>query len=334
MGDSRFHRYNPVMPSKFPKVTSASFIETMDCLPAPKIPEGPEWTYEIKLDGYRLEAVKRKGTVTLYSRRKNVLNEKFGYIAQALEDLPDETVLDGELVGLDEQGISNFNMLQNFKSAEKQIHYYVFDVLVWKGKSLLERPLHERRKILARIAPRNDHIGMSVVDERSASAILKFAKQHGLEGVIAKRADSKYEPGRRSGLWTKTRINLGQEFVIGGYTPGNPFDALIVGFYHGKGLLFAARVRAGFVPATRREVFAKIKGLKTSKCPFVNLPESTPGRWGQGLTAEKMKSCLWVKPEVVVRIDFSEWTGADKLRHTQFVALRDDKDPRKVVRET
>jgi DNA ligase D-like protein (predicted ligase) len=322
------------MPSKPHKAGAASFIETMDCLPAAKIPEGPEWTYEIKLDGYRLEAVKRKGAVTLYSRRKNILNQKFGYIAEALDDLPDETVLDGELVGLDEQRISNFKLLQNFKSAEKQIHYYVFDVLVWKGQSLLGSPLHERRVILAKVVPRNDHIALSVVDTRSAPAILKFVKQHGLEGVIAKRADSKYEPGKRSGLWTKTRINLGQEFVVGGYKPGNPFDALIVGFYQGKDLLFAARVRAGFVSATRREVFAKIKGLKISKCPFVNLPESAPGRWGQGLTAEKMKSCVWVKPEVVVRIDFAEWTGADKLRHTKFVALRDDKDPRKVVRET
>jgi ATP-dependent DNA ligase len=99
--------------------------------------------------------------------------------------------------------------------------------------------------------------------------------------------------------------------------------------------IFAARVRAaGFVPATRREVFALIKGLRISRCPFVNLPESEPGRWGQGLTAEKMKSCIWVKPEVVVRIDFAEWTGADKLRHPQFFAIRDDKDPRKVVKET
>jgi ATP-dependent DNA ligase len=121
--------------------------------------------------------------------------------------------------------------------------------------------------------------------------------------------------------------------LIGGYTPGNPFDALIVGFYRRKDLMFAGRVRAGFVPATRREVVTKIKGLKIPKCPFANLPETTPGRWGQGLTAEKMKTCIWVKPESVVRIDFAEWTGADKLRHTKFVALRDDKDPRKVVKE-
>jgi bifunctional non-homologous end joining protein LigD len=98
--------------------------------------------------------------------------------------------------------------------------------------------------------------------------------------------------------------------------------------------MFAARVRAGFVPAKSREVFAQIKHLKTAKCPFANLPEKSEGRWGQGLTAEKMKGCIWLKPEAVVRVDFAEWTGADKLRHTKFVAMRDDKDPRKVVRET
>src|SRR6202034_2114277 len=121
-----------------------------------------------------------------------------------------------------------------------------------------------------------------------------------------------YEPGKRSGLWQKYRLNLQQEFVIGGYTRGaNTFDALIIGFYRGKDLFFASRVRAGFVPATRREVFAKIKDLKTPKCPFVNLPEVSEGRWGQGLTAEKMKSCVWLKPKVVVRVDFAEWTSGE-----------------------
>jgi DNA ligase D-like protein (predicted ligase) len=305
----------------------------MECLPVSKIPEGLQWTYEIKLDGYRLEVVKDKGRITLYSRRRNVLNQKFGYIAEALEDLPDGTVLDGELVALGAEGHADFNMLQNFRSAEHQIRYYAFDVLMHKGKSFIDQPLAERRALLAKILPDNNKISLSAVDT-SASRILRFVKQHGLEGVVAKRADSMYEPGRRSGAWSKYRINLAQEFVVGGYTPGNPFDALVVGFYRGKEFLFAARVRAGFVPATRREVSAKIKGLEISKCPFVNLPETAPGRWGQGLTAEKMKSCIWVKPEVVVRIDFAEWTGADKLRHTKFIGLTEDKDPGKVVRET
>jgi DNA ligase D-like protein (predicted ligase) len=311
----------------------AAFIETMDCLPVSTLPEGTQWTYEIKLDGYRLEVVKSGSKVTVYSRRRNILNTKFGYIADALQDLPDATVIDGELVAMEEDGRSNFSLLQNFRSAESKIHYYAFDVLMHKGKLLTDKPLAERREILEKILPRNEHISLSVVD-RFAGQMLAFVKEHGLEGIVAKRADSPYEPGKRSGLWSKYRLNLGQEFVIGGYTPGNPFDALIVGFYRGKDLMFAGRVRAGFVPATRREVLTKLKRLKVPKCPFVNLPEKEPGRWGQGLTAEKMKSCIWVKPETVVRIDFAEWTGADKLRHTKYVALRDDKDPRKVVRET
>jgi DNA ligase D-like protein (predicted ligase) len=310
----------------------ATFIETMECLPVTEIPRGPEWSYEIKLDGYRLEAVKNVGEVTLYSRRRNILNHKFGYIAEALKKLSDSTVLDGELVAMDSEGRSDFQLLQNFRSAELKIHYYAFDLLFHKGKLLTQLPLEERRALLQKIVPVNDHISISVVDH-SAAQMLKFVKQHGLEGIIAKRVDSVYEPGKRSGLWSKYRINQGQEFVVGGYTPGNPFDALIVGFYRGKDLIYAAKVRAGFVPATRREVFARIKDLKPSKCSFVNLPEKGEGRWGQGLTAEKMKQCIWLRPKVVVRIGFLEWTGADHLRHTKFVALRDDKDPRKVVKE-
>jgi ATP-dependent DNA ligase len=155
----------------------------------------------------------------------------------------------------------------------------------------------------------------------------QFPPHQGLEGVVAKRADSIYQPGLRTGLWSKHRITMGQEFVVGGYTPSaNGVDALVVGFYRGKDLIYAGRVRAGFVPATRKEVFAKIKHLKTDKCPFSNLPEKATGRWGQGTTAEKMKECIWLKPEIVARIDFLEWTGTDHLRHTKFVALRDDKE--------
>jgi len=282
-----------------------------------------------------LEAVKTKGETTLYSRRGNILNRQFPYIADALKSLPDNTILDGEVVALDPDGRSDFNLLQNFRSAESKIHYYVFDVLAFKGKDVSLLPLTERRKVLGKAIKRNDHVSTSPAETGSSAKILAFVKQHGLEGVVAKRLDGRYEPGKRSGSWCKYRINKGQEFVVGGYTPGgNGFDALIIGFYSGKDLLFAARVRAGFVPATRRQVFAKIEDLKTDKCPFKNLPEESEGRWGQGLTAEKMKSCVWLKPKVVVRVDFAEWTGANKLRHTQYIGLREDKDPKKVIRET
>jgi ATP-dependent DNA ligase len=253
-----------------PRATSKlQFIESMECLPVAKLPEGPQWSYEIKLDGYRLEALKEAKETRLYSRRANLLNAKFPYLAAALSKLPNATILDGEVVALDANRRSGFNLLQKFRSAETHIHYYAFDILVLRGRELLQLPLDKRREILADVLPTNEHISLSVVDHRPLAHMLKFATKHHLEGIIAKRADSVYEPGKRTGLWSKHRIEQGQEFVIGGYTPGsNGFDALIVGFYQGKDLLFASRVRGGFIPATRREVFAKIKHLKTSKCPF------------------------------------------------------------------
>jgi bifunctional non-homologous end joining protein LigD len=313
----------------------ADFIESMECLPVLEVPDGPEWTYELKLDGYRLEVVQRGQETTLYSRRRNILNKKFPYIAAALKDLPDGTVIDGELVGLGTDGRPDFNMLQNFRSAEANITYYAFDILVRKSRDLTMLSLSERREILRRVIKPAKHVAVSEVSDQTATEMLKFVRSHGLEGIIAKRSDSVYQSGQRTGAWSKHRINMGQEFVIGGYVAGtHGFDSLVIGFYQGKELHYAARVRAGFVPATRREVFEQIKGFKTAKCPFVNLPEKQAGRWGQGLTAEKMKECVWLRPEAVARFDFLEWTGADHLRHTKFVAMRDDKDPRKVVRET
>lgn len=318
--------------AKMAKSRAASFIDSMECLPVAKLPEGLAWTYEIKLDGYRLEVVKTGGTVTLYSRRRHILNRQFGSLAEALADLPDETVVDGEVVAVDDKGRANFNLLQNFKSAETSIRYYAFDVLMHKGKLLTEQPLEKRRAILAKILPHSNCVSLAAVS-RDAEQMLTFVKEHSLEGIVAKRSDSPYEPGKRSGLWSKYRINLRQDFVIGGFTPGDPFDALIVGVYSGKQLMFAGRVRAGFVPATRRAVLAKLKELTIDRCPFANLPDKTAGRFGEGLTAEKMKSCTWVKPHIVVTIEFAEWTGADKLRHTKFLSLREGIDPRTVVRQ-
>ncbi|CAN5441391.1 hypothetical protein BH10ACI4_BH10ACI4_28310 [soil metagenome] len=316
-------------------VQIASFVESMECLPVTELPEGPEWSYEIKLDGYRLEAIRAGGETTLYSRKANVLNRKFGYVAKALDYLPAETILDGELVAMGADGKPNFNLLQNFKSAASQITYYAFDVLMHKGQDLTQLPLSERRELLRTIVRPSEHVDLSAVSDLTATKMLAFVKEQGLEGVVAKRSDSVYQPGLRTGLWSKHRVNLGQEFVVGGYTPGTQgFDALIVGFYRGNDFIYAARVRAGFVPATRKEVFEQIKHLKTAKCPFVNLPELADGRWGAGLTAEKMRDCVWLKPEAVAQIDFLEWTGADHLRHTKFVALREDKDPQKVVKES
>jgi DNA ligase D-like protein (predicted ligase) len=258
----------------------ARFMEPMECLPVEQIPEGDPWTYELKLDGYRLLTVKTGGKVTLYSRRGTDLSKRFEYVTAALASLPDETVIDGELVALDGQGKPTFNLLQNFRSTESHIMFYAFDALVRRGEDLTKQALSKRREVLASTVKPHDHVGISQVSSQSAEEILSFVKSHGLEGIIAKRMDSVYEPGRRSGLWVKHRSNLSQEFVIGGYVPSHlGVDSIVIGVYRDKQLRYAARVRAGFVPLTRRQVFERIQPLEMAKCPFVNLPEKDAGRW-------------------------------------------------------
>jgi bifunctional non-homologous end joining protein LigD len=129
------------------------------------------------------------------------------------------------------------------------------------------------------------------------------------------------------------RVNRGQEFVIGGYTLGTPFDALIVGYYEDGKLMYGARTRNGFTPKVRADLMRRFKALATKECPFANLPETKAGRWGAGLTAKKMVDCRWLKPELVGQFEFVEWTGENHLRHSRFVALRDDKNAKDVRRE-
>ena len=315
--------------------TVASFIEPMECLTVTKLPEGKQWLYEIKLDGYRAIAVKNHETLTLYSRRKNRLNDKFPLIVKALADLPEGTVIDGELVAMDESGHPNFNFLQNFRSKATNIYYYIFDILCCENRTLIKLPYIERRTLLKEIVHLSSpRIKSSEYMDVSASQMLAAVREHGLEGVIGKRRDSVYEAGERSGAWVKMRVNQGQEFVIGGFVPGSlGIESIIVGYYQTKKLIYVAKIKNGFVPLTRREIFEKLKKSVIAKCPFVNLPESHKGRWGQGLMAEDMKKCVWVRPKLVAQIEFLEWTGADHLRHAHFVALRDDKDPHDVVKE-
>src|SRR5262249_48522927 len=164
--------------------------------------------------------------------------------------------------------------------------------------------------------------------------LVAAVRAQGLEGLVAKRLDSRYEPGQRSGAWRKMRINRGQEFVIGGYTPSpRNFDALIFGYYEGDRLIYAARTRNGFTPSSREKLYKRFRGLEIPECPFANLPEARSGRWGQGLTADKMKECRWLKPELVAQFEFVEWTPDGHLRHARFVGLRDDKSARQIRRE-
>jgi len=306
----------------------------MECTSVPKLLDGPQWIYEIKLDGYRAVAVK-SGRVTLFSRRHKSFNNQYPYLVEALAELPEGTVVDGEIVALDESGRPNFNLLQSFRKEAIHMHYFIFDLLVCNDRDLTKLPLKERRELMESLLHFRSHrVRVSEQFEVSANDMLAAVRHQRLEGVIGKRRDSAYEAGKRTGSWVKYRVNRGQEFVIGGYVPGlHGFDSLIVGYYQGKHLMYVARVRNGFVPASRRQVFDKIRHLESPIMPFVNLPDTHKSRWGDELTAEKMKECVWLRPEAVAQIEFLEWTGADRLRHSKFVGLRHDKNPRNVVKE-
>jgi len=297
------------------------------------LPEGKEWLYEVKFDGYRCLAGRNSNTVTLWSRRGNIFTAQFPIIAGACERLAPGTLLDGEIVAVDKQGRISFNLLQHHRSRAEALLFYAFDVLMCRGISLLKEPLHIRREVLERIFARGftAPLGLPATLEASPADLVRAVREFGFEGIVAKRKDSLYESGKRSGAWVKYKIHQGQEFVIGGYVPDHPFDSIIVGYYQEGKLYYAGKVRNGFVPHTRKEVFQRFKGLEIDTCPFVNLPEKKRTQWA--LTREEMKNCVWLRPELVAQIEFGEWTPDGHLRHSKFVGLREDKDPRNVVRE-
>ena len=314
----------------------AGFIEPMLLLRTEMLPDdSARWEYQLKFDGYRAIAFKTDGTLHLRSRNDNDFTTRYPAVVRGLAQLPNETVIDGELVALDQNGRPSFNALQNF-DARTTVHYYVFDVMVLDGRDVTSETLHTRRQLLEQKVVPTLAEPVRYTGELTASLrdLIHSVKAHGLEGLVAKRRASRYEPGQRSGAWQKMRINRGQEFVIGGYTLGTKtFDALIFGYYDSDRLLYAARTRNGFTPALRQLLFKRFRPLETVVCPFANLPEAKSGRWGQGLTKSKMAECRWLKPVLVGQFEFVEWTPDHHLRHATFIGLRDDKSPHDVRRE-
>lgn len=306
----------------------------MECLPVARIPEGEDWIYELKLDGYRAQAIRDSKGVRVLSRNGKDLTKKYPQLVKGLNDtVAADTALDGELVAFDDAGLPSFNALQN-ATRETNVVFFAFDVLVSKGKDVKMLALRARKELLSQIFQANGRVQLSEHFSGPLAKFIEGVRRINGEGVIAKRLDAPYQPGRRSGSWSKKRINIGQEFVIGGFTLGrNGIDALVVGYYEGGKLTYAARVRAGLVPASRRELYGLLKPHIVKTCPFANLPEATSGRWGQGLTAAKMNECIWVRPRLVANFEFLEWTDSNHVRHIKFVALRSDKDPLAVVRE-
>jgi bifunctional non-homologous end joining protein LigD len=303
------------------------FIEPMLALAVTKLPEGPAWTYELKFDGYRSLGLKKDCKVRILSRNGKDLTKRFASIAHALEALPDDTVIDGEVIAYGPDGRPSFNTLQNHRGAGPELRLYAFDLLALRGRDLTREPLKARREILrAEVMPLlPDSIRYSETLEASPAELIEAVREQGFEGIVAKRRDSLYEPGKRSGAWQKMRVHQKRDLVIGGYAPGGRnFDAILVGCYRGRALMFFGKVRAGFTPALRASVFKKFHGLETERCPFRNLPESRRGQWGEGVTAAEMEKCRWLKPRLAASIEYLEWTGANHLRHSKFAGLSEN----------
>ena len=319
-------------------VAMPAFVEPMKCKPATALPYGAEWLYELKFDGYRFLGGKAGREVRLWSRTENDFTPRFPAVARALAALKASSALvDGELVVPDELGHPSFQLIQN-AVASTPVRAFLFDLLEVDGKDLRREPLDVRRTRLAALLPKRP--GVLLLSGELAGEperLLAEVAERGLEGLIAKRRDSAYEPGRRSGAWRKIKCLREQEFVIGGFTAPkggrSHFGALLIGCHRGKELVFAGKVGTGFDGKMLAALHAKMAARSIAKNPFTAMPAKR-SRWGTAFTRAELARCTWVKPDIVVQVRFAEWTEDGILRQPAFLGLRDDKPARKVVRET
>jgi bifunctional non-homologous end joining protein LigD len=298
----------------------------------------PGWLFEVKWDGYRAIAnLSKKDGVQLISRN-NLPFEKYYPINEALKGWEMDAVLDGELLVLNDKGISDFGAMQNWRSeADGNLVYYIFDILWYEGKNLMDLPLSDRQAILQSVLPtNNDHIRQSKVFDANGIDFFAAAERMGLEGIIAKKADSNYTSDLRSREWLKVKVQRRQEVVIAGFTKNEgtdkSFSALVLGVYRDKDLQFVGKVGTGFSDKLQKEMMAQFKPLITDKSPFdyeVDVDKPTrfrPKRMGAKPT--------WLKPELVCEVGFAEVTSDGVFRQASFKGMRSDKNAKDVIMET
>lgn len=315
------------------RVLKPEFLVPMSAKAVDKLPEGDQWAYEIKWDGYRVEAIKHLDQVRLFSRKAKDLTTDFPEVRRALETVKaTSAAIDGEIVVLDEQGRPSFQNLQRRSRRTGPIVYYAFDLLNLDGVDLTGLALSQRKEKLRAIL-HGSKVLFSENIQGDLDVIIEQVQKLELEGIVAKRQDSRYLPGKSDG-WFKLQLKRQQEFVIGGYRPeSRTFDCVVVGVYDKGKLKFSGKVRAGFNRFTRSKLLGSMQPFETSACPFTDLPTGKTGRWGEGITADDMKEMRWLKPELVAQIRFTEWTRAGNLRHATYLGLRDDKQPQEIIRE-
>lgn len=286
--------------------------------------DDPDWVFENKWDGFRMVASIEDGSVNLYSRNGKIVSESYRRVAQALEEVKADAVLDGELVALDAQGISRFQLLQNALRAQATLRYYVFDLMFLDGQDLRGLPLLQRKDRLRRLLPKHALLAFSEHRPEHGTRYFKEAQRHGLEGIMAKRAASPYLSGQRSADWLKIKTARRQEVVIVGFTEprrSRPcFGALVLAVREAGAWRYVGRVGTGFSHATLHELYERLLPLRTERSPF-------------GERVKDEATTTWVKPRLVAEIRFTEWTAAGEMRHPAYLGLRQDKRPGHVVRE-
>lgn len=295
-----------------------------------KVPEGEEWLFELKYDGYRIVAYMEENRVRLITRNGHDFTERFKEMADSLAAWANgrAIVVDGEMVITDAEGRTDFQALQNYlrNSRGKNLTYIIFDLLAFEGEDLRSRPLKERKELLAKLmtdAPSNLHYSRHVRGRGKESFAAACAQ--GMEGIIGKKADSLYNGGR-SEDWIKLKCDRRQEFVIGGYTRSarrvSGISSLLLGIYEGNELVYAGRAGTGLTEKDMQELEIRFKDLQRENSPFKQAPKSRTG--------EKV---IWLEPELVAEIKFAEWTEDNYLRQASFKGLRLDKNPREIRRE-
>ena len=296
----------------------------------------PGWLYEVKWDGYRALGFLHQGKVELRSRNNKSFDEKFYPVFNALKEWNIDAVIDGEIVVLDDKGQSDFSRLQEWRSeADGQLYYYLFDILWLDGRDLTQLPLTERRDILRSIMPDNDMLRMSENFEASGTEFFAAAKKMGLEGIIAKKADSVYSPGLRTRDWLKIKTALRQEVVIGGYTinkdSNKPFSSLLVGVFEKGKLHYTGKIGTGFSHELQKDLIKKFKPLVRKTSPFTITPDiNKPSRFRPDPPEAK---AVWLKPELLCEVSFREMTSDGVMRHPSFEGMREDKEAEEVVLE-
>jgi bifunctional non-homologous end joining protein LigD len=303
-----------LFPECIQPMTASVAKEPFDC---------PDWIFETKLDGYRAIAViDSAGKARIWSRNRLPLEQKFPTVRDAVEALKlCSTILDGEIVALDEEGIPRFQLLQKWqKRPTAPVVYYLFDLLWSDGRDLTGKTVVQRRDRLEQIITPMTGIQVGGYVEDRGIDLFQLAKEKGLEGIIAKRKTSTYQPGRRSLDWVKVKARPQQEFVIGGFTEGKGsrkhFGALLLGAYRNGRLHYFGHSGSGFSEKALNEILDRLKPLFIIECPFDNPPK----------VPEKIQ---WVQPRLVCEVAFAEWTEDEQMRQTTFLRLRDDKDPRR-----